>query len=110
MRLVLSIIFIALAFAPAAQAQTFQMEMEMEPEQHAGVPDDTEACVTPLGDEVDTEPRPGFCDIRTRILAYRDENIEMRRQLEERREKYIVPQLEAVANYKSRLDDLHNGY
>lgn len=66
---------------------------------HCGVPD---------GFDVTTNPGFEFCDIYSRQLAYREERLKLRKQLEQRQTNFVDPQLEAYKNYKKELEALHN--
>jgi len=48
------------------------------------------------------------CSMYDRQLAYREERVKFRKMIEERREDYIAPQLEAQKKYAKDLEALHN--
>jgi len=49
-----------------------------------------------------------YCSVYDRQLAYREERMEFREMLEERREDFIAPQLAAEKKYQKDLEALHN--
>lgn len=48
-----------------------------------------------------------YCSVYDRQLAYREERIKFRKMIEERREDFIAPQLEAEKKYEKDLEALH---
>ena len=49
----------------------------------------------------------GHCSVYDRQLAYREERLKFRKMLEERREDFIAPQLEAQKKYQKDLETLN---
>lgn len=68
-------------------------------------------CGEPLKGEgigtVATDPGQDYCDIYTRQLAYREERLKYKADLEERRENYHAPRKEAYENHKANLEALN---
>jgi hypothetical protein len=68
-------------------------------------------CGEPLKGEgigtVATDPGQDYCNIYDRQLAYREERLKYKADLEERRENYHAPRREAYENYKADLEALN---
>ena len=48
-----------------------------------------------------------YCSVYDRQLAYQEERLKFRKALDERREDFIKPQLDAQKKYKKDLEALH---
>jgi len=48
-----------------------------------------------------------YCSVYDRQLAYREERIKFRQMIEDRREEFIAPQIQAQRQYKKDLEALN---
>ncbi|MCB1563941.1 MAG: hypothetical protein KDJ75_10235 [Alphaproteobacteria bacterium] len=99
MKLFISALFIAAALLSGLPAPSHAAEGKIV------------QCGEPLKGEgigtVETDPGQDYCNIYERQLAYREERLKYKADLEERRENYHAPRREAYKNYKADLEALN---
>ena len=66
-----------------------------------------EACAAPLKTEIPAESNVSFCDVYSRQIAYRDNRLAYRAQIEERRKDFIRPSLQAKRKYDKDLQAMY---
>ena len=66
-----------------------------------------QSCEKPIEQDDLYIPVPGYCNVYDRQLAYREERIEFRKKIEERRKEFIKPQVEAEADYARKWEALN---
>jgi hypothetical protein len=66
------------------------------------------SCGDPLSTTISTESAYDHCDMQSRQLAYREESLALRQQIQERAENHAAPRREAQKIYKEQLEALHN--
>ena len=69
---------------------------------------DPVSCGTPIASKVGEESPYPVCDMYSRQIAYREESVHLRKQIQARAENYASTRRIATQNYKKQLQDLHD--
>lgn len=67
-------------------------------------------CSVPQEGQAETDPGGTYCDIHNRRVAYVQENVKFRNDLEERRKNFTAPQQQALGQYQNSVKTYYDSH